>query len=261
LDLILEVYGQGSNSVWEHILVDTTVTPRKHRKKPQPQDPLSVKEDFIRQKYSQLAFINKTEDTDLSQQLHSAVRTTSLKVSLRLLTSGGDVNFVSKEKGSTTPLHVAVMSNQRLQVELLLVFGADPLIRDANGRTALDCSMDKEMQERLMSAPFVVQERLLAFVGRQAGQQETNPLESLSDRVFEELAKDVYDEVDRRETNQAMSSVKAMTPFLPVNPVLSSTRNQGRQKLATLIRHEFNSLVLDVLKECQRRMNEQETVI
>lgn len=42
-----------------------------------------------------------------------------------------------KEKG-TTPLHVATRSSQRLQVELLLVYGADPTFPDAQGKTPID---------------------------------------------------------------------------------------------------------------------------
>lgn len=42
-----------------------------------------------------------------------------------------------QEKGST-PLHVAVKSDQKLQVELLLVYGADPTCPDNQGRTPLD---------------------------------------------------------------------------------------------------------------------------
>ena len=348
MDLIHELYSQGSNSVWEHTLVDATLsTPRKQlskdkdsshsgrqvipKKKPQPKDPLyPVKEDFIRAKYSFLSYINRslwreslevTTDTslgvespsipslgssssgasttgsnsggggqvtpqdDLSQQLHSAVRTPNLKVSLRLLASGAAVNYIHREKGGTTPLHVACNSNQILQVELLLTFGADPLIRDSSGKQAIDVAQQngfKDIYDRLLAAPYLVTDRLYFFVSgkrvnHESGQHilfpiekqaspsiigvtnnRQNSLESLSNRVFEELVKDVFDEVDRRETNQSMCSVKAMTlvPFLPVNASFSSMRNQGRQKLATLIRHEFNCLIIDILKEASLRMTE-----
>lgn len=87
----------------------------------------------------------------------------------------------------------------------------------------------------------------------------------LSNHLFEELAMDVYDEVDRRETdagkmiplclatNPLLASVwshscytilvwlatqnhstlvteTTVVPFLPVNPEYSSTRNQARQR-------------------------------
>lgn len=42
-------------------------------------------------------------------------------------------------------------------------------------------------------------------------------------------------------------------PFLPVDPSLSTTRNQGRQKLARFSSPELNSLVYDILVDTQRR--------
>ena len=41
--------------------------------------------------------------------------------------------------------------------------------------------------------------------------------------------------------------------FLPVNPEFSSTRNQGRQKLARFSAPEFRALIVDVLQEARRR--------
>lgn len=73
---------------------------------------------------------------------------------------------------------------------------------------------------------------------------------------------DVYDEVDRRETDavwlvtQNHSSLvtdTTLVPFLPVNPEYSSTRNQGRQKLARFNAHEFATLVIDILTDAKRR--------
>lgn len=42
-------------------------------------------------------------------------------------------------------------------------------------------------------------------------------------------------------------------PFLPVNPHLSSTRNQGRQKLARFTSKEFATLIIDILTEASQR--------
>lgn len=42
-------------------------------------------------------------------------------------------------------------------------------------------------------------------------------------------------------------------PFLPVNPELSTMRNQGRQKLARFSPREFAALVIDMLSEAKRR--------
>lgn len=48
---------------------------------------------------------------------------------------------------------------------------------------------------------------------------------------------------------------QTLVPFLPVNPELSTMRNQGRQKLARLNCSEFATLVWDILIDCKRRHN------
>ncbi|NXJ95400.1 GIT1 protein, partial [Corythaixoides concolor] len=87
-------------------------------------------------------------------------------------------------------------------------------------------------------------------------------LQALSNHLFEELAMDVYDEVDRREndavwlTTQNHSTLvteRSAVPFLPVNPEYSATRNQGRQKLARFNAREFATLLIDILGEAKRR--------
>eukprot|EP00057_Strongylocentrotus_purpuratus_P031368 XP_784412.3 PREDICTED: ARF GTPase-activating protein GIT2 [Strongylocentrotus purpuratus] len=72
---------------------------------------------------------------------------------------------------------------------------------------------------------------------------------------------DVYDEVDRRELDSLWVSLNkpslvggdSSMPFLPLNPELSATRNQGRQKLARFSAREFATLIIDILKEAKRR--------
>lgn len=58
------------------------------------------------------------------------------------------------------------------------------------------------------------------------------------------------------QTRQAVASVnvdRCTLPFLPVHPEYSSTRNQGRQKLARFNTREFMSLVIDILSESRLR--------
>lgn len=110
LQMVLDLYRSGSNSIWEHTLLDPHVlssgnhhqaTHNKihQRKKPQPNDPLHPnKSDFIRAKYQSFAFVNKSHgikddvesEADISEQLHSSVRTPNLKTSLRLLVAGAN---------------------------------------------------------------------------------------------------------------------------------------------------------------------------
>lgn len=83
-------------------------------------------------------------------------------------------------------------------------------------------------------------------------------LGQLSNCQFEDIVTDVYDEVDRRETETIWLSSGASLeystiPFLPVNPDLSPLRNQGRQKLARLSAQEFTSLCYNILHDANRR--------
>lgn len=112
-------------------------------------------------------------------------------------------------------------------------------------------------------------------------------LQLIPNRMFEELVMDLYDEVDRRETEaiwatSALNPEIGAVPFLPTNPHLSATRNQvtgvrnntvqlgecrrstathhnsilqGRQKLARFSQQEFAGLISDVLIDARRRQN------
>lgn len=108
LQMVYDLYRNGANSIWEHTLLDPNLSSSAShklsfhsgsRKKPQPSDPLVPnKRDFIRAKYHSFAFVNKSHafkddselEADLSEQLHSSVRTPNLKTSLRLLAAGAN---------------------------------------------------------------------------------------------------------------------------------------------------------------------------
>uniref|UniRef100_A0A8C4Q4M9 G protein-coupled receptor kinase interacting ArfGAP 2a n=1 Tax=Eptatretus burgeri TaxID=7764 RepID=A0A8C4Q4M9_EPTBU len=226
--------------------------------------------------------------TDLSKQLHSSVRTGNLETSLRLLSLGAQASYFNPDKGSTA-LHVAAKAGQALQAELLVAHGADPGALDALGQTPVQCARQAghiELAERLLECQFELTDRLTFYLcGRKpdhkTGQHFVIPqmadssldlsefakaakkrLEALSNRLFEELAMDVYDEVDRRETDAVWLTTqnhsklvtdRTAVPFLPVNPEYSSTRNQGRQKLARFNAREFATLVIDILGDAKRR--------
>ncbi|KAM6463174.1 ARF GTPase-activating protein GIT1 isoform 4-T4 [Liasis olivaceus] len=232
---------------------------------------------------------------DLSKQLHSSVRTGNLETCLRLLSLGAQANFFHPEKG-TTPLHVAAKAGQVLQAELLVVYGADPGAPDVNGRTPIDYARQAsqhELAERLVECQYELTDRLAFYLcGRKPDHKNGHyiipqmadrvrpkcmsqsldlselakaakkKLQALSNHLFEELAMDVYDEVDRREndavwlTTQNHSTLvteRSAVPFLPVNPEYSATRNQGRQKLARFNAREFATLIIDILSEAKRR--------
>ncbi|XP_069788844.1 ARF GTPase-activating protein GIT2a isoform X4 [Narcine bancroftii] len=296
LQMVQALVGNGANSIWEHSLLDPT-SAASGKRKASPQDKTHPnKAEFIRAKYSMLAFVHRLpcrEDDsvaakDLSKQLHSSVRTGNLETCLRLLSLGAQANFFHPEKGNT-PLHVASKGGQILQAELLAVYGADPGAPDANGKTPSDNARQAghhELADRLVEIQYELTDRLAFFLcGRKPdhknGQHFIIPqmadssldlselaktakkkLQSLSNHLFEELAMDVYDEVDRRETDAVWLTTQnhstlvtetTVIPFLPVNPEYSATRNQGRQKLARFNAHEFATLVIDILSDAKRR--------
>ncbi|XP_066116497.1 ARF GTPase-activating protein GIT2 isoform X7 [Saccopteryx bilineata] len=296
LQMVETLYNNGANSIWEHSLLDPASI-MSGRRKANPQDKVHPnKAEFIRAKYQMLAFVhrlpcrddNSEAAKDLSKQLHSSVRTGNLETCLRLLSLGAQANFFHPEKGNT-PLHVASKAGQILQAELLAVYGADPGTQDSSGKTPVDYARQgghHELAERLVEIQYELTDRLAFYLcGRKPdhknGQHFIIPqmadssldlselakaakkkLQSLSNHLFEELAMDVYDEVDRRETDAVWLATQnhstlvtetTVVPFLPVNPEYSSTRNQGRQKLARFNAHEFATLVIDILSDAKRR--------
>uniref|UniRef100_H3DEM5 GIT ArfGAP 2 n=1 Tax=Tetraodon nigroviridis TaxID=99883 RepID=H3DEM5_TETNG len=296
LQMVQTLYSNGANSIWEHSLLDPASV-MSGKRKANPQDKLHPnKSEFIKAKYQMLAFVHRMpcrEDdsstaSDLSRQLHSSVRTGNLETCLRLLSLGAQANFFHPDKGNT-PLHVAAKVGQVSQAELLTVYGADPGSPDSSGKTPIDYAREAghhELADRLVEIQYELTDRLAFYLcGRRPdhknGQHFIVPqmadssldlselakaakkkLRSLSNHLFEELAMDVYDEVDRRETDAVWLATQnhstlvtetTVVPFLPVNPEYSSTRNQGRQKLARFNAHEFATLVIDILSDAKRR--------
>uniref|UniRef100_A0A673CSX5 Arf-GAP domain-containing protein n=1 Tax=Sphaeramia orbicularis TaxID=375764 RepID=A0A673CSX5_9TELE len=288
LQMVQTLYSNGANSIWEHSLLDPASV-MSGKRKANPQDKLHPnKSEFIKAKYQMLAFVHRMpcrEDDssatkDLSKQLHSSVRTGNLETCLRLLSLGAQANFFHPEKGNT-PLHVAAKAGQVSQAELLTVYGADPGALDSNGKTPIDYAREAgqhDLADRLVEIQYELTDRLAFYLcGRkpemlfsvcssldlsELAKAAKKKLQSLSNHLFEELAMDVYDEVDRRETDAVWLATQnhstlvtetTVVPFLPVNPEYSSTRNQGRQKLARFNAHEFATLVIDILSDAKRR--------
>ncbi|KAG4075062.1 hypothetical protein HA402_008127 [Bradysia odoriphaga] len=223
-------------------------------------------------------------ENELSKQLRASVRSANLEMSLRFLVQGADPNYYHEETGST-PLHVAAKSGQASQIELLIVYGADVAAKDSQGNTAIEIARNNKnfaIADRLTEALYEVTDRLTMFLGGKkpdhaSGQHFTFPeqtnieiseqlkiargkLQLVPNRMFEELVMDLYDEVDRREmeaiwATSALNPDIGAVPFLPTNPHLSATRNQGRQKLARFSPSEFAGLVTDVLVDARRRQN------
>ncbi|KAF3850856.1 hypothetical protein F7725_012628 [Dissostichus mawsoni] len=310
LQMVQTLYGNGANSIWEHSLLDPASV-MSGKRKANPQDKLHPnKSEFIRAKYQMLAFVHRMpcrEDDsstakDLSKQLHSSVRTGNLETCLRLLSLGAQANFFHPEKGNT-PLHVAAKAGQVSQAELLTVYGADPGAPDSNGKTPIDYAREAghhDLADRLVEIQYELTDRLAFYLcGRKPDHKNSQhfivpqmadsldlselakaakkKLQSLSNHLFEELAMDVYDEVDRRETDAesqhsgdrddcgAFSSCESrvfintksgkfdlQTAHVYYYP-FAHLYCEGRQKLARFNAHEFATLVIDILSDAKRR--------
>uniref|UniRef100_A0A2K6UB99 GIT ArfGAP 2 n=1 Tax=Saimiri boliviensis boliviensis TaxID=39432 RepID=A0A2K6UB99_SAIBB len=250
LQMVETLYNNGANSIWEHSLLDPASI-MSGRRKANPQDKVHPnKAEFIRAKYQMLAFVHRLPCRD-------------------------DDSVTAKDLSKITTLHSSLRNRARTLSNIngtLFSFGRQ--------------GGHHELAERLVEIQYELTDRLAFYLcGRKPdhknGQHFIIPqmadssldlselakaakkkLQSLSNHLFEELAMDVYDEVDRRETDavwlatqnhSALVTETTVVPFLPVNPEYSSTRNQGRQKLARFNAHEFATLVIDILSDAKRR--------
>ncbi|KAI4461175.1 g protein-coupled receptor kinase interacting arfgap [Holotrichia oblita] len=289
LSLVQTLNNSGVNNIWEHQLLENSF--KLNKRKPVPKDSLDVKAEFIKAKHKHCAFVFRPNNEDgllcveneLGKQLHASVRTNNLETSFRFLIQGADPNYFHDEKGST-PLHVAAKKNQLLQAELLIVYGADPTYPDVHGNTPIDYAKakgHKELMNRLIECKYDVTDKFSNYLCHRKPDHQNgvhllipqnfppsnpiviNKLKRLPNHLFEELAMDVYDEIDRREIEaiwlSSSDSVKLNAlPFLPVDPTLSTTRNQSRQKLGKFSSPELKALVYDILIDGQRRQNASE---
>ncbi|GMR60918.1 hypothetical protein PMAYCL1PPCAC_31113, partial [Pristionchus mayeri] len=293
LDLIRLLHRSGSNRIWEHALTQPQFM--NSVKKPIASDPVfPTKEAFIKAKYVDQAYTirqGKDDDPvnveDLNRQLWSCVRAPHVDTTLRLLVLGADPNYSDTEKGNT-PLHVAAKEGQLLQVELLAIYGASPVVKNLAGQTPSQVAKNEghyELGNRLIELSFEITNRLTLYLSgmkpdhlkgqhflipelcgkdRDELRSVRNQLQLLSNDQFEKIAQDVYDEVDRRETVAAwessrekeakhLASEQCIAVFLPLNQSMPAIRNQERQKLAKYSERLMTRLIIDILKEAKRR--------
>lgn len=120
---------------------------------------------------------------------------------------------------------MAIKSGQISQVELLIVHGADIMAKDSKGNTAYEIAkLNKQtaIADRLTEALYEVTDRISHFLmgkrpdhlsgnhllipdqsGAEISEQlkiARGKLHLIPNKMFEELVMDLYDEVDRRET-------------------------------------------------------------
>uniref|UniRef100_A0A2K6UB90 GIT ArfGAP 2 n=1 Tax=Saimiri boliviensis boliviensis TaxID=39432 RepID=A0A2K6UB90_SAIBB len=223
LQMVETLYNNGANSIWEHSLLDPASI-MSGRRKANPQDKVHPnKAEFIRAKYQMLAFVHRLPCRD-------------------------DDSVTAKDLSKQGGHHELAERLVEIQYEL-----TDRLAFYLCGRKP-----DHKNGQHFIIPQMADSSLDLSELAKAAKKK----LQSLSNHLFEELAMDVYDEVDRRETDavwlatqnhSALVTETTVVPFLPVNPEYSSTRNQGRQKLARFNAHEFATLVIDILSDAKRR--------
>uniref|UniRef100_A0A3P8W1M0 G protein-coupled receptor kinase interacting ArfGAP 2a n=1 Tax=Cynoglossus semilaevis TaxID=244447 RepID=A0A3P8W1M0_CYNSE len=252
IQMVQTLYDNGANSIWEHSLLDpASVMSGKRKANPQHklhiarsrQDPNAVLERLFL----------------VQEVLLTNVCTGNLETCLRLLCLGAQANFFSPRK-------IPAKAGQVSQAELLTVYGADPGAPDSSGKV-------------LTKIQYELTDRLAFYLcGRKPDHKNGQHFHKLfhkwltdlselakaakrklqsNNHLFEELAMDVYDKVDRRETDAVWLATQnhstlvtetTVVPFLPVNPEYSST-----QKLARFNTHEFATLVIDILSDAKQR--------
>lgn len=224
--------------------------------------------------------INLESKTDLSMQLHGIVRTDMVQHSLRLLDQGADPNFKYAERLSNTPLHIAALSGQALQVELLCANGGDPWLVNDSGETCEDLAQESgftALAIRIQELKYVLPRTMINFISPDCYKmlnfhpesdsihfvlpnylknEFTEKFSKLSPEQFSTLCEDVYDEIDRRTLND-FAEKQFSLPFLPILDEYSKTRNQTRQQLAKFSKDSFDGFCCDILYELAERMDEE----
>ncbi|EDV29365.1 uncharacterized protein TRIADDRAFT_18274, partial [Trichoplax adhaerens] len=295
LQMLRTLHDLGSNKLWEHSLAEFTNI-KNPIKKPTDTDSLKDKEKFIKAKYKELAFTNKyasrddLQPTELNKQLHLAVCQQHLEVALKYLSLGADPDFIIDDENDVTILHEAAASGFPLLAELLLIYGANPNAKDCDGRTPADYAWNNKhdkIAERIVEVQYEVISKIIHFVSGKKPDHKIRKVfpvpelpanvniqraehlkdirklfSKLSNRQFENLVADIYDELERRDAEMAAPKdykLKSLpVGFLPNNTDLSMTRNQTRQKLGLVTGVEFTTLLYDIWYETYRRQEGKE---
>ena len=112
------------------------------------------------------------------------------------------------------------MNNQLGQIEILCLYGADLTGLDRNGQTALELARilnNQHILDRLIELQFELTDDISYFLCNKRPDHKNNQhffipdldleqketkhfkLDELPDHLFEELSKDIYDELNRRQ--------------------------------------------------------------
>jgi hypothetical protein len=127
--LLVAIGSDASNRFWEARIAGSPL-------KLSPTASAAERTDFIKAKYEMMAMCTKRIGVDadaLGHELVDVCGTSDLMATVGLLASGAEVNYMDKMASNRSPLHVAAESGQVLQVQLLLLNGANPQLTDDGG--------------------------------------------------------------------------------------------------------------------------------
>ncbi|KAI0985266.1 hypothetical protein GJ496_000149 [Pomphorhynchus laevis] len=265
--------------------------------KPCAFDDYETKFSFIRQKYELLAFVKRLNNTGiyhsnqhqqiLNSQLRRAVQVNDIMSTFWLLLSGSNPNWRETQELTSTALCDSAAFGRKSILELLCIWGGD--LSSADLQYIATSNGHIELAERIGDLEVELVNRIMEYVKRRhqridlldcqssgaaavsgLNRSGRTELQQLPETSFAELLKDIYDEIERRDTNQLFTLLadwkcrsneslgrqnyeKLIVPFLPVIPHLSATRNQGRQKLARFSTIDFYLFMIDVAANIKRR--------
>ncbi|KAJ7957177.1 ADP-ribosylation factor GTPase-activating protein [Quillaja saponaria] len=213
-----------SNSIWEELLQSRSTFQTNEMpfgpvksdtkkvllmKKPNHDDPISVKEKFIHAKYSEKAFVRHIKDKHelilVAQKVWERVSANDKKAVYRhIVSSGVDINSITRQPSSSdslsmpsssivnascenqqiedipdgfTVLHLACLTADLGMIELLLQYGADVNASDSSGRTPLHYCI---IRGKTASAKML----LMRGANRHAVDKEGNTPLTLSESAF-----------------------------------------------------------------------------
>eukprot|EP00047_Mylnosiga_fluctuans_P017105 m.58771 g.58771 ORF g.58771 m.58771 type:complete len:678 (-) comp6924_c0_seq1:86-2119(-) len=129
-DIMLALGNTAANAVW---LAHTGGA-----QPPQSDSPRAIKEEWITQKYAQRRFLAPLATAPAQALLDAISETLQPGMSAVAHCSRDDINRRHDAAGLRTVLHVAASCGWVQWVQMLLWYGGDPTIEDANGATAAD---------------------------------------------------------------------------------------------------------------------------
>jgi ankyrin repeat protein len=100
-----------------------------------------------------------------------AVKEGDIELAAYAIAHGAQVNVTVTEDSPTTALHDAVDENKPLMVKFLIQTGADSRVQDINGRTPLECALEKitdgeELDFSIVNMMLTTREHVVAALGQ-----------------------------------------------------------------------------------------------